>query len=399
MSLTKLRTLLLLPICLFVSLPIFAGPWISSGGDLLGDARNPWFVINTPKIRYCLKIDDSSFSASSNEVHASLQKALDFWHTEFQENNWRTSKSLNALPLFLPLFSEGPCDGREHLRFVLGEGALEKQQAQYVQSRKHDVVALSVRTNYDSVQLRAKGFIYVAGDKTKSLWIENVWKNPGRLSLVLAHELGHVFGVPHLSGDFAAMTGIPDRPAALNLMSESLPEAAVLKSKTGFAFAQGIMPVFNAVDNYKSCEVSQASLQWLKAPKETHCLQIVLGDNTTDTFAEVFGLDKNGKRTFLGSLKAALLERTLLNSKVEVITQAVLSQEQKVFTLPPNTQADFLVGGTQITATLNLLFYPENKGTAQSAIITLGPAEIIILGVNNNRFVDIFIKNRIHPLL
>ena len=33
------------------------GGWVGMGGELIKDARNPWFVKNTAEVFYCIKIE------------------------------------------------------------------------------------------------------------------------------------------------------------------------------------------------------------------------------------------------------------------------------------------------------------------------------------------------------
>ncbi|MBO9666197.1 MAG: hypothetical protein J7501_05235 [Bdellovibrio sp.] len=385
---------------LMIATMAFAGPWISSGGDLVGDTRNPWFVVNSPVVTYCIKADAKSFSASSSAVKVALEKSLAFWRGEFQENENYTKESLNHLPLSIPKFVEIACDSQVDLKLILGEGALSKEEALYVQSRRTEVVALTVRTDYDSVTLKGRGFLYIAGDLNKPAWLEKVWTNDSRLTTVIAHELGHILGIPHQSGDYATMTGIPENPAALNLMAESTPQAAVLKNKIGYGFVQGIAPILSNLKSQESCEISAATRQWLNIAEATHCLRVVLSPINTDgeIFASLYAVEENGNSRLLGHFVADMLSRTLLNYKFDVITQLVLNKDQKVFTFPAANQVDFMTGGVQLFANMNLkLSRVDQPVPDRSVILTVSPLQMVILGGSEYGFTTLFSSHRIRP--
>ncbi|MEK2688424.1 hypothetical protein [Bdellovibrio sp. GT3] len=398
---SKAVSLLALFTNLLISVAAFGGPWISSGGDLVGDTRNPWFVINSPVVKYCIKIDATTFSASSASVKAALEKSLGFWRNEFQENENYAKGSLNHLPLSIPQFLETPCDAQVDLKLVLGEGALSPQEALYVRSRGTEVVALTVRTDYNLVTLKGRGFLYIAGDLNKPEWLEQVWKNESRLTTVIAHEVGHILGIPHLGGDFATMTGIPESPAALNLMAESLPQAAVLKNKIGYGFVQGIAPILSNLKRHESCEISASTRHWLKISETVHCLRVELSPLNTeqDIVASLYAVEADGSTHLLGHFTVDMLSRTLLNYKFDVITQLVLNKEQKVFAFAPSNSVDFLAGGVQLFASMNLkLTSIDPAAPARSVILTVSPLQMVILGGTEYGFTTLFSSNRIRPL-
>ncbi|MEQ1877820.1 MAG: hypothetical protein ABL958_14350, partial [Bdellovibrionia bacterium] len=69
---------------LFFASTLFAdGGMVSSGGDLLRDSHNPWWLGNTPIVRYCIEIDQPTVSASPQKIEEMVTRALEFWKTEF----------------------------------------------------------------------------------------------------------------------------------------------------------------------------------------------------------------------------------------------------------------------------------------------------------------------------
>ena len=168
-----MKNFAVLLIHLFLGLAPFsvhAAPWISSGRDLLGDSRNPWFLMNTTSVQYCIAVDSQSVSISPNEVRASFKKSIHFWRQEFTNNAWTQRKGDLH---FIPEFVEQPCNGKEELAILLGDGSLNQAQKEFIKSAELEAVAVAVRTDYDRVNLAGRGFIYIAGDKSNSDWIPN----------------------------------------------------------------------------------------------------------------------------------------------------------------------------------------------------------------------------------
>lgn len=399
----KLKLYLIISILIYAQVAI-SGPWISSGGDLLKDARNPWFIFNTPKVNFCVAIDSTTSSASIDGIRSAVKKSLLFWEREFLENKSTNVGNLSSLPLVVPTFNEVACDGREDLAILLGVNTLNPQQKAFISQANIESVASAVRTNYDPVNLKAKGFIYITGDRNKKLWVHDAWSDTSRLTIVLAHELGHVLGVPHMQGDYASVTNQVNIPLALNLMSENLPQAAVLeRTDTAFRMSRGIIPILSAIKNFSSCNISASSKIWFQVNSEITCLKIVLEDSNLPgtTFASIFANDNKGQSFLIGSLKLDGVSKPLLTSKFDIITQVNITSKQNVFKfgpteIPPNT----MIGGTQIYATLNLRFVPAaNNKISKSVIINMEPMQFSIMGILGESFIDLFSVNRIRPLI
>lgn len=405
-----MRNILLnLKLCLIVSSIIFtpmaiSGPWISSGGNLLKDARNPWFLFNTPSIRYCIKIDSISTTAKVTNVREAIKKSLNFWKREFQENKLTDVSNSMALKLDIPNFIEVSCNGHEDLAILLGENSLNSQQKSFIETNHSDSIAAAIRTDYDRVNLRAKGFIYLAGDKNKASWGESAWSDMSRLSAVVAHELGHVFGVPHMQGDYVSITNNTTMPLALNLMSENLPQSAVLAAtEMGFDMSKGILPILSSMKDFKTCNVSQWAKDWLKVDGSVQCFKIILSDSQipSDTFASVYALLEDGRTILIGQFKQGGRLNPLISSKFDIITQVFLTSEQNVFRSPeievnPNKT---IVGGTQIYASLNLQYISVIQPIPKAVIVNMSPMQFSVIGISDQSFIDILSVGRIRPLI
>lgn len=176
----------------------FAG-WTSGGGELIRDGQNPWFLANVKSVTYCVEVDEANFGQTRSQVSSIIVKALNNWKLEF-----RNARYLNSnLGIAAQTFHETSCSANPDIRFQFG--VLSGEQLKKLDDPTR-FLGVTVRTDYDPVQMRGRGFVYVspargplkiAGEKV----VKEPWalENGGLLYLVLVHELGHVFGFPHSS--------------------------------------------------------------------------------------------------------------------------------------------------------------------------------------------------------
>jgi hypothetical protein len=185
-----------------------AGGWISSGGENFHDGKNPWFL-KGETIRYCILHSDNDFSMSETEVEHSLETALKYWQSEFSKKINSFGKKINFdLGSNILLKTSGDCKGDEDLRVIFGYSELNSQEKNYLGKDYKKYLGVTVRTDYETTWLRGKGFIYIAGDKGTNQYdakediIKNAWEHKELLAWALIHELGHVFGIPHMGNSF-----------------------------------------------------------------------------------------------------------------------------------------------------------------------------------------------------
>jgi hypothetical protein len=181
----------------------FAG-WTSSGGENLRDKINPWFLPNTSQVNYCILHDAQNFGQNLNDVKARVRKVLQIWKHQLQNLEFKTLygpfDGKPELTLGTQEFIETSCEQAD-LNFQFG--ILTDEQFAKV-SNPTQFMGLTVRTDYDQMNLRAKGFIYFSPERgplkfNKENLIENPWSRDhgSFLLLALLHETGHLFGLQH----------------------------------------------------------------------------------------------------------------------------------------------------------------------------------------------------------
>jgi hypothetical protein len=183
--------------------------WTSSGGETLKDKINPWFLPNTKTVHYCILIDEANFGQTRTQVENRVQKTIQIWQQQL--------KNLQIDPIqstYLPLlgtqeFIETQCQitgdkvASANADLYLQFGVLSGEQFRYL-GDPTKYIGVTVRTDYDPVNLKAKGFIYFAPENgplklNKVGLIENPWSriNGALMVYPLLHEFGHLFGLQH----------------------------------------------------------------------------------------------------------------------------------------------------------------------------------------------------------
>lgn len=188
----------------------FAGAWASGGGELYRDGSNPWFLHNTRKVTYCVLVDEMNFGVNKTTAERITRLAIEYWKHEF--SNAVTPDS--EISIATQDFELGECNATTDLRVQLGVLTdIQMDQFALIEKRPQQFVGLAIRTEYDEVNLKGKGFVYISPEsgilrfEGQSL-MNHPWsladlpdylpnKDHGILHKVLVHELGHVFGVQH----------------------------------------------------------------------------------------------------------------------------------------------------------------------------------------------------------
>ncbi len=179
-----------------------AAGWVSGGGELIEDAQNPWFFSNTAEVKYCVLIDEANFGQDIESVRQRIRIAFDYWKYQFKD----VITYDESLKLATQNFVEISCDKNPDIKFQFG--VLTGAQLERIRNPTQ-YVGLTVRTEYDKINLKGKGFVYFSPQsgplKFELLNSENIasnWKpwtaaSGTYLLPVLIHEVGHLFGLSH----------------------------------------------------------------------------------------------------------------------------------------------------------------------------------------------------------
>jgi len=214
----KIKSLIFLS-SLLITKVTMAG-WSSGGGELIRDKNNPWFLQNTTTVKYCVQIDEKNFGQTRADVTRRVQNAIAFWKRQLPDLEY-TQWTEPRIVLGTQNFIEEKCSKNSDIVFQFG--TLTEEQKKKLGSTS-DIIGLTVRTDYDRVNLKGKGFIYFAPENgplkpTAKDVAENMWSSGTGAALypLIIHELGHIFGLQHSSD--------------VVLMNEDFAEELVAKNK------------------------------------------------------------------------------------------------------------------------------------------------------------------------
>jgi hypothetical protein len=195
----------------------------SGGGELVADAHNPWFLQNTPVVKYCIT-SSSEFEWDDDhwtKIDAAFQSAVAYWNEQIKlAEPYQKSRLPDGSKLSLggQEFVHIGCND-EMVDLTLSLGVLNDEQLAAIKDPAR-FAAITVRTSYDPEDLRGRGFIYIAPDRGPRAFkglnlVDDAWTQGDHnnlLRLTFIHELGHIFGLQHRDHD------------SLNLMSSKFVE-------------------------------------------------------------------------------------------------------------------------------------------------------------------------------
>ncbi|MCX6130067.1 MAG: hypothetical protein NTX25_13510, partial [Proteobacteria bacterium] len=265
-------------------------------------------------------------------LQAAIHVAYKYWQDELAVGT-RWLRSEEAPTVGTQDLEFGPCADDTDLRVQFG--TLSKVQQKAFRDQGQDprkFVSLAVRTDYDRIHLRGKGFLYVTADSgplqpTQLTMMPQPWaRGEARLIKVLAHELGHVFGLQHTASWGSHVNRI-------DLMESGFPASMV---KDPADKVETPIPLFFSVNHTEVIQFSYdaespysaAVAGFLKLKAAPACLNFTRTDGKIEIFAEHDGCG-DGEKTLLGSLNLDL--STMSISDFSPAISIWLPPEQTIF--------------------------------------------------------------------
>ena len=235
------------------------------------------------------------------------------------------------------------------LRILFGVETLTQPEREYLQDPRK-FIGITVRTDYDEVQLKGRGFMFISSDQGPNPYsnsgdlIEKAWQYPKLLQYALMHEFGHVFGFPHIGG---------------GLMSEVFLEQTLNKKLYENFLKAQVESVLSPESVMEVCQLWDTNvLAWLGAPSNHRCIRFA--SSPTDPGYEVSSrLDEKAQWGAIGKVRPLRLDMADFRSKPVVVLQ--LTNKQNVFTPEETAFRSFMNGPEMAACTKQFVLYSDER--------------------------------------
>lgn len=344
------------------------GGWVGMGGELFKDARNPWFVRNTKEVFYCIDVDPKQISVTADQINLAFYDALSYWKGEFS----RATLSNGYFELGTQKFTLVNCSfsGVDY-RLIFGSSFLNEKQIEFLKDPSK-YIGVTVRTDYNEVQLKAQGFSYftndLSGNKSSPTFLEKAWSYPKILRYALMHELGHLFGLPHFG------TG---------LMSEIFLDQLVKPEYLDRYLQASVESVIQPDPSVKMCtNLNSGGRQFLTIPQNHECVRLQpTGPQryTVFSYKDTNSVEANE----LGTL--ALQTPNLDEISGRPVSFLQLTEKQDVFSAQERQFRLFMLGPIALEMSAKGKFIPKNPGATKSVYFKITPTQISLLGLMPNQ--------------
>lgn len=366
---------------LIYPLTLKAGNSTSGGGWITGDTSNPWFLENTKQVRYCIKVDSANFGLSQDRIAELIHTSFEEWREEFKFGRPMGTVIDQDPAIYISLMTqdfvlETSCNDKTDIVFQFG--VLDKDQAAYLQ-KPRQLVAATVRTDYDEENLRGKGYIYFTPQQgalrpDSDSFGDDFWSYHEGILLgrVITHELGHVFGIPHHGPNWSVMSG-------------SYPEAIIKKWRRESDIADQHLDL--EVFKFRKAEVKGSCMpkehfipKMFGLSDEWHCGQVTVEKDVVTVYAK-----RKESDNWSVAGKASLLCNSLDcdTKRTSELIRIRVTPKQKVFPIT-RPQTIFLTGPWKETRRMQAVFSNYINGSTMNMFVELSPSDFTINTIDKN---------------
>lgn len=373
-----MKFLIVLLLGAFCSPLVLAQGWVSSGGELFRDAKNPWFVRNTSIVKYCIQVEKTNFSADPRDISTAVQEGFEYWKAEFSRT---MDMGDGTFQLATQNFVEGACSEETDIRFLFGFQTLASAEIEYLKNPAK-YIGVTVRTAYDFKNLKAKGFIYFSSDHGPNAYdnngtlVEKAWSHPRLLKYAILHELGHVFGIPHMGS---------------GLMSEVFLNQILNKKLVDKYEKSPIESFFRPSEEIESCSISGPAMAWFGGPSGYRCL-VVQAPNMLMNWKVFAKKDESSAPEEIGELRN--LTHNMFDRRGRAATILEITEDQKVFTPKETGFRTFMMGPLILDMGLSGTYISKKTKRPQPSYISITSSSLSIQGmVTPSKLEPVFLFN------